>query len=103
MRWYEAKLYALQPVGVDQLGKDVCEPSMIGTVFVRPAPWGTTAQENEGNAYDYVRRTFVSKAAHGIFDGLAYIEVQGEQYEVKEVSRSLNMTVVVAERYKVRL
>ena len=102
MRWYEAKVYALKEVGRDVLGTVVCEPELAGAVLVRPTPWSTEAGgENDGNAYDYVRRTFFSRAPRGAFSHAAYIEAMGERYAVKELSSAMGMTLIVAELYKV--
>lgn len=103
MRWYEANVYALKEVGRDVVGTAVCEPELTGTVLVRPTPWGTTPEDgNEGNAYDYVRRTFLTRAPHEAFAGSVYIETMGERYTVKKMAYSLGMSMIVAERCKVR-
>lgn len=102
MRWYEAKVFALEEVKRDTVGTAVCEPVQTGTVLVRPAPWNTSEGEgDEGNAYECVRRTFMTKASHEAFADVAYIEVGCKRYEVKKLGYSLGMTLVVAELYKV--
>lgn len=102
MRWYEAKVYALKEVGRDALGTAMCEPEPTGAVLVRPTPWSMASmRESDGNAYDYIRRTFFSRAPRSSFAGVAYIETMGERYAVKELSSAMGMTVVVAELYKV--
>lgn len=100
MRWYEAELHALEEVGCDELGTPVCEPRPAGTVLVRPAPWAARDGGGKGNAYDVVRRTFITKAPPEALAGVAYIDFAHKRYEVEEVSHAPGTVVITASRSK---
>lgn len=87
MRWYRAKTYALAVVGTDATRNPVTELRETGNeILARSAPWAATHTATDGNGFDLVERTLLTKASQELLEGIAAIEYRGTLYEVVNVN-----------------
>ncbi len=95
MRWYRAILYVSVQVGTDETCNPVCEIIPTGDyVLVRTAPWTRSHVSTEGNQFDMVSRTFLTKSPSSKLEGVSEIEVAGVAYKVEGVSHDGRETVI---------
>lgn len=87
MRWYEATLYGLEQTGTDATRNPICELApKEGAVLVRTAPMAPRRDDEEGNRFDVLERTFLTKCAPSLLEDAAAVEVRGVLYDIVEVS-----------------
>lgn len=99
MRWYRATLYERAVVGTDATRNPVTELRATGQqVLVRTAPAAPAPAGTDGNRFDAVRRTFVTRASAAALDGAAAIEVRGRLYAIDSVTSEASPTVISASR-----
>ena len=56
--------------------------------------------EGAGNRHSYVRRSFMTRAAPDLLDGVEAIEVKGVLYEVEAVTGESPVTAITVRRSK---
>ena len=101
MRWYDAHAYELVQIGTDDTRNPICElRPMDRVVLVRTAPVAPRHDANEGNRFDAIERTFLTKARKALLDGVAAIEVGGILYEVEGVAEWGDAIAIRAKRCK---
>lgn len=101
MMWHEAALYERVRVGADATRNPVFELSDTGSaILVRAAPAAPRKEAVEGNGFDALERTFLTKCAPSRLEGAAAIEVRGSLYEICGVSTWSERGGVVAIRAK---
>lgn len=87
MKWYRAKIYERVETGRDATNNPVYELQATDkTILVRTAPQVSKRDNTEGNRFDLVNRTFLTKAQMSLLDGAAAIEVAGVLYSLESVS-----------------
>jgi hypothetical protein len=87
MKWYEATVYERVQVGTDATRNPITELAETDTVIlVRTAPMAPRHDATEGNQFDIVERTFLTKAQKSLVEGAAALMVGGELYEVEHVA-----------------
>lgn len=99
MRWYKAELFASVQVGIDATRNPICEVVPTGrSVLVRTAPWARTHVAVDGNGFDVIERTYLTKSPASAFDGVGVIRVAGEAYDIERVTRDGPQTAVKVRR-----
>lgn len=99
MRWYRAELCASVQIGTDATRNPICEVVPTGrSVLVRTAPWARTHVAVDGNNFDVIERTYLTKSPASAFDGIAVVMVAGESYEIEHVTRDGPQTAVKVRR-----
>lgn len=99
MKWYRAELLASVQVGVDETHNPAYETLPTGKhVLVRVAPWSRSHVSTEGNGFDMVERTFLTKAPASSFDGISAIEMGGARYDIERVMIDGGQTAVRVRR-----
>lgn len=87
MKWYRAAIYERAVTGEDATHNPITELVKTDrTVLVRTAPRSAIHDSTEGNEFDKVERTFLTKAAPSLLEGAAALEVGGVIYEVEGMS-----------------
>ena len=87
MKWYKSTLFERIQVGLDDTRNPIyaleeCEKPCL----VRTAPWAARHIDNDGNNFDVIERTFLTKCTAVDFTKVAAIVVCGEHYTVERVS-----------------
>ena len=83
MKWYEATVHKRVRTGTDATRNPVYELQATDTkVLVRTAPMTPRHESTEGNQFDVVERTFLTKAKKDLMEGAAALEIGDELYEV---------------------
>lgn len=100
MKWLEARLLGMEQVGVDELRNPVMEPRPMGIALVRITPWATAQGQEDGNPFLSVYRTFMTRKPAESFEGVRWLEVCGDRYEVDGIARAGSMTMVSGKRCK---
>lgn len=101
MRWYRAITYERVEVGVDATRNPVTELRETGeSILVRTPPWSAEAGGSDGNRFDMVNRTFLTKASAKLLDGIAAIRVRGVLYAVDGVNGDAHVTAISVSRCK---
>lgn len=100
MKWYRARAFRREQTGTDELRNPVCSTVEAFDFFVRLGPCHGVRSSTEGNAFDSVSRTLLTKRPSADFDGICNIEVRGCAYEVENVMRDGDTTVVSVKRCK---
>lgn len=99
MRWYRAVAYARVEVGKDETRNPVTNLVETGkSILVRAAPWAPTTSETEGNRFDMVSRTFLTKASPSLLEGAAAIKVRGALYEIDHINHEAPTTAISVRR-----
>ena len=87
MKWYEATVYERVEVGTDATRNPIYELNETPTkLLVRTAPKAPRHDATEGNQFDIVERTFLTKARKSLLEGAAALEIGGELYEIEHVA-----------------
>lgn len=87
MKWYRAKIYERVETGRDATNNPVYELQATDkTILVRTAPQTPNRDNTEGNRFDLVNRTFLTKAQMSLLEDAAAIEVDGILYSLESVS-----------------
>lgn len=101
MRWYRAITYRRVEVGKDATRNPVTELRETDeSILVRTPPWSSERDETEGNRFDMVRRTFLTKASAKLLEGVAAIRVRGALYTVDGVNHEAHTTAISVRRCK---
>ncbi|WP_322152992.1 hypothetical protein [Paratractidigestivibacter sp.] len=100
MKWYGATAYKSEQTGEDELHNPVCSTVEAFGFFVRLGPSHKVRSDTEGNAFDSVSRSLLTKRPSADFDGICNVEVRGCSYEVENVMRDGDTTVVSVKRCK---
>lgn len=101
MKWHKAKTFRLEQTSTDELGIPVEELVETGDeILVRSAPWKPIHDSTEGNEFDYVERTFITRAKAELLDGIDAIQVGDTLYEVKGITRESNPKMIRVGWYK---
>ena len=87
MKWFRAILYERVEAGRDATNNPVYELQATDkTILVRTAPQAPSRDSTEGNRFDLVNRTFLTKAQMSLLENIAAIEVGGILYSLESVS-----------------
>jgi len=101
MRWYEATVYERVQVGTDATRNPIYELRETDRVIlVRTAPAAPRHDSTEGNQFDIVGRTFLTKARKELLEGAAALEVGGELYEIERIAEWQEPIAVRVKRCK---
>lgn len=101
MQWFEASVFERAETGKDVLGHPTTELADAGrTVLVRVAPWSAARDSEDGNWFDSIERTFLTKAAPSLLEGCAALSVNGALYEVEGINGDARTTAIKAKRVK---
>ena len=101
MRWYEAKVLAAVPSGVDELGHEESRLEDTGRVIlVRAAPRTVSKDMSDGNRFGYVDRTFMTRARADMLEGIKALKVLGETYGVVRVASMDGPFAIATRRVK---
>ena len=101
MKWYEATIHKRVRTGTDATHNPTYELQETETVIlVRTAPMAPRHDSTEGNQFDLVERTFLTKARAELLEDAAAIEVCGELYEVERVATWGNPIALRVKRCK---
>lgn len=100
MKWYRATAYRREQTGTDELRNPVCSTVEAFDFFVRLGPAHKVRNDTEGNAFDSVSRSLLTKRPAADFDDVCNVEVRGCSYEVENVMRDGDTTVVGVKRCK---
>ena len=99
MRWYRAELCASVQIGTDATRNPICEVVPTGrSVLVRTAPWARTHVAVDGNGFNVIERTYLTKSPASAFEGIAVVMVAGESYGIEHVTRDGPQTAVKVRR-----
>lgn len=85
MKWYRMNLYRNKVTGKDVLGVETSEPEKIGTIMVRIAPYNAPHQEIEGNSFNMIERSFLTKATTYKLFEVTEFEVAEKRYRVTNI------------------
>lgn len=87
MKWYRATIYENVETGRDATNNPIYKLQATDkTILVRTAPQAPSRDNTEGNRFDLVNRTFLTKAQMSLLEGAAAIEVNGVLYSLESVS-----------------
>lgn len=87
MKWYRAIIYERVETGRDATHNPVYELQATDkTILVRTAPQAPSRDDTEGNRFDLVSRTFLTKAHTSLLEDAAAVEVNGVLYSLESVS-----------------
>lgn len=87
MKWYRATIYENVETGRDKTNNPIYELQATDkSILVRTAPQAPDRENTEGNRFDLVNRTFLTKAQMSLLEGAAAIEVCGVLYSLESVS-----------------
>ena len=87
MKWYEATVYERVQTGTDATRNPTYELSETDTVIlVRTAPMSPRHDSTEGNQFDIVERTFLTKASKSLLEGAAALEIGDDLYEIERIA-----------------
>lgn len=87
MKWFRAKIYERVETGRDATNNPVYELQATDkAILVRTAPQEPSRDDTEGNRFDLVNRTFLTKAKMSLLENAAAIEVGGILYSLESVS-----------------
>lgn len=101
MRWYRADTYRRVQMGTDATRNPVTELRATGEhVLVRTPPWSAERDDTDGNRFDIVRRTFLTKASPSLLEGIEAVKVRGALYTVEGVSHEASVTAISVRRCK---
>lgn len=100
MKWYRAKAFRREQTGTDELHNPVCSTVEAFDFFVRLGPFHGVHSGTEGNAFDSVARTLLTKRPATDFADVCGVEVKGASYEVENVMADGDATVVSVKRCK---
>lgn len=101
MKWYRAKTYARTEVGTDALHNPIFEEIETGeSILVRLAPTASNHDSTEGNSFDEVERTYLTKARRSLLEDISSIEVKGRRYEVIHVTIDSDPSAIRVRRCK---
>lgn len=101
MRWYRAETYRNTMTGTDETHNPTYELQPTGeTILVRSAPWKPSHDSTEGNQFDMVQRTFLTRARPDLLDGVVAIKVRGALYEVTGMNHEAVPTAISVRRCK---
>lgn len=101
MRWYRATTYRRVEVGKDATRNPVTELRETGeSVLVRTPPWSAERDDTDGNRFDMVNRTFLTKASPKLLEGIAAVRVRGVLYSVEGVNHDAPTTAIRVGRCK---
>lgn len=101
MKWHKAKTFRREETSIDELGISVRELVETGDeILVRAAPWKPIHDSTEGNEFDYVERTFLTRAKPELLEGIEAIQVGDLLYEVKSITHESNPVAIRVGWYK---
>ena len=100
MRWYKATAYRREQTGIDELRNPVCSTVKAFDFFVRFGPAHKVRSDTAGNAFDSVSRSLLTKRPGIDFADVCGVEVKGTSYEVENIMRDSETTVLGVKRCK---
>lgn len=101
MKWYEATIYERVEIGVDATRNPIYELNeTLRTVLVRSAPMAPRHNSTEGNEFDVVERTFLTKAKKALLEDAAALAVDGELYEIERIAEWQDPIAIRVKRCK---
>lgn len=101
MRWYRALVYRRSIIDTDETYNTITELQATGeSILVRTAPYTSSEDATEGNRFDMIERTFLTKAAPSRLSGIDALLVQGSLYEVEGMSAGAPVTAMRVRRCK---
>lgn len=101
MRWYRALTYKRVQVGTDETRNPVFELQETGdSILVRTALYAPTHDATDGNQFDMVQRTFLTKSRAELLQDVVAIKVRGVLYEVESMTQEAMPTAVRVKRCK---
>ena len=92
MRWYRALIYKRVQVGTDETRNPVFELQETGDSILVDA--------TDGNQFDMVQRTFLTKSRPELLQDVVAIKVRGVLYEVESMTQEAMPTAVRVKRCK---
>lgn len=101
MKWFRATTYKRVQTGTDATRNPVYELQATGdSILVRSAPCSPSRDSTDGNAFDLIERTFITRAAPEFLEGIAAIEVGGVLYGFDGMMRDAAPTAMRVRRCK---
>lgn len=100
MKRYVASAYGLAQTGTDELGNPVCTTVERFRFEVRMGPWHKELTREAGNDFNLVERSLVTRADAGRFEGVTRVRARGREYEVTNVMRDADRTVLTVKEAK---
>ncbi len=100
MKWYRATALKREQTGTDELRNPICSTVDAFDFFVRFGPAHRVRSDTEGNAFDSVSRSLLTKRPATDFSGVCGVKVRGASYEVENVTTDGETTVVGVKRCK---
>ena len=101
MRWYEATVHELVRTGTDATRNPIFELRETNkVVLVRHAPMEAVHNDTEGNQFDVIERTFLTKSRKELLEGAAALSIDGDLYDIVRVSEWGDPVAVRVKRCK---
>ena len=101
MKWLRALIYERKEVGVDDTNNPITELTETDrSILVRSGMWKPMHDSTEGNQFDFVERTFLTKAKPELLDGAVALKVHGVVYTVESITCESNPIAIRVKRCK---
>lgn len=101
MRWYRAYTYHREVVGTDETRNPVTELVETGdSILVRTPPWMREKDDTEGNRFDVISRTFLTKAKPELLKGVAAVKIGEKLYTVEGMTHEAPTVTLSVRRCK---
>lgn len=101
MKWNRAIAYERVQIGEDDTHNPVYElQAKEETILVRTALYAPVQDNTEGNRFDMVHRTFLTRARPELLEGVVAIKIHGVLYDIEGMTYDATPTALRVKRSK---